>query len=157
MVRQVEDLAGGGPLEDESVKLMLQAVGITVVGQLVSRLCKDAGESALSYTVELAARAAVDVYKRQVQQRGQRGGRDAVADGVASYVGTQSLEPLGVQVAQGSQVQLHGEAPGSVLPAQEIHEQGLVGGHLVDVYKRQSLCGTCSRCSRPNCGPRPST
>lgn len=59
LVRQVENLAGGGPLEGESVKLMLQAVGITVVGQLVSRLCKDAGESALSYTVELAARAAV--------------------------------------------------------------------------------------------------
>lgn len=58
LVRQVEDLAGG-PLEGESVKLMLQAVGITVVGQLVSRLCKDAGESALSYTVELAARTAV--------------------------------------------------------------------------------------------------
>ena len=59
LVRQVENLAGGGPLEGESVKLMLQAVGITLVGQLVSRLCKDAGESALSYTVELAARAAV--------------------------------------------------------------------------------------------------
>ena len=66
-----------------------------------------------------------------VQQRGQRGGRDAVADGVASYVGTQSLEPLSVQVAQGSQVQLHGEAPGSVLPTQEVHEQGLVGRDLV--------------------------
>lgn len=59
LVRQVENLAGGGPLEGESVKLMLQAVGITLVGQLVSHLCKDAGESALSYTVELAARAAV--------------------------------------------------------------------------------------------------
>lgn len=39
--------------------LMLRAVGITVVGQVVARLCKDAGESALAYTVELAARAAV--------------------------------------------------------------------------------------------------
>ena len=27
LVRQVENLAGGGPLEGESVKLMLQAVG----------------------------------------------------------------------------------------------------------------------------------
>ena len=45
--------------EGEAVGLMLRAVGITVVGQVVARLCKDAGESALAYTVELAARAAV--------------------------------------------------------------------------------------------------
>ena len=57
--QQVEDLAAAGPLEGEAVGLMLRAVGITVVGQVVARLCKDAGESALAYTVELAARAAV--------------------------------------------------------------------------------------------------
>ena len=43
----------------EIIPHMLRAVGITVVGQVVARLCKDAGESALAYTVELAARAAV--------------------------------------------------------------------------------------------------
>ena len=57
--QQVGDLAASGPLEGEAVGLMLRAVGITVVGQVVARLCKDAGESALAYTVELAARAAV--------------------------------------------------------------------------------------------------
>lgn len=57
--QQVEDLAASGPVEGEAVGLMLRAVGITVVGQVVARLCKDAGESALAYTVELAARAAV--------------------------------------------------------------------------------------------------
>lgn len=57
--QQVEDLAASGPLEGEAVGLMLRAVGITVVGQVVARLCKDAGESALAYTVELAARAAL--------------------------------------------------------------------------------------------------
>lgn len=57
--QQVEDLAASDPLEGEAVGLMLRAVGITVVGQVVARLCKDAGESALAYTVELAARAAV--------------------------------------------------------------------------------------------------
>ena len=31
------------------VTVMLKAVGLTVVGQLASRLCKDAGESALSW------------------------------------------------------------------------------------------------------------
>ena len=59
VLQQVEDLAASGPLEGEAVGLMLRAVGITVLGQVVARLCKDAGESALAYTVELAARAAV--------------------------------------------------------------------------------------------------
>ena len=59
VLQQVEDLAASGPLEGEAVGLMLRAVGITVVGQVVARLCKDAGESALAYTVELDARAAV--------------------------------------------------------------------------------------------------
>ena len=59
VLQQVEDLAASGPLEGEAVGLMLRAVGITVVGQVVARLFKDAGESALAYTVELAARAAV--------------------------------------------------------------------------------------------------
>ena len=59
VLQQVEDLATSGPLEGEAVGLMLRAVGITVVGQVVASLCKDAGESALAYTVELAARAAV--------------------------------------------------------------------------------------------------
>jgi stage III sporulation protein AD len=59
LFRQVREMASTGPLAGEAVSLMLRAVGITVVGQVVARLCKDAGESALSYTVELAARAAV--------------------------------------------------------------------------------------------------
>ena len=50
---RVEEMASGGALGGQSIKLMLQAVGITIVGQVVSRLCKDAGESALSYTVDL--------------------------------------------------------------------------------------------------------
>ncbi len=41
------------------ITVMLKAVGLTVVGQLASRLCKDAGESALSYGVELASKIAV--------------------------------------------------------------------------------------------------
>ncbi len=39
--------------------VMLKAVGLTVLGELAARLCKDAGESALAYAVELGARAAV--------------------------------------------------------------------------------------------------
>ncbi len=39
--------------------VMLKAVGLTVLGELAARLCKDAGESAMAYAVELGARAAV--------------------------------------------------------------------------------------------------
>lgn len=39
--------------------VMLKAVGLTVLGQIAARLCKDAGESALAYAVELGARIAV--------------------------------------------------------------------------------------------------
>lgn len=48
-----------GNLFELCMLVMLKAVGLTVLGQLAARLCKDAGESALAYTVELGARAAV--------------------------------------------------------------------------------------------------
>lgn len=38
---------------------VLKAVGIAVVGQLAVNACKDAGESAMAYTVQLAAKIAV--------------------------------------------------------------------------------------------------
>ena len=60
VLQQVEGLAASGPLEGEAVGLMLRAVGITVVGQVVARLCKDAGESALAYTCLLYTSDAAD-------------------------------------------------------------------------------------------------
>ena len=57
LVNELETLAGS--LGSSAVQLVLQAVGITVIGQTVSRVCKDTGESALAYTVDLAARVAV--------------------------------------------------------------------------------------------------
>lgn len=46
-------------LTAEIVTALLKAVGIALIGQLAGRLCKDAGESALSYLVELAARVGI--------------------------------------------------------------------------------------------------
>lgn len=57
LVNELETLSGS--LGSSAVQLVLQAVGITVIGQTVSRVCKDTGESALAYTVDLAARVAV--------------------------------------------------------------------------------------------------
>ena len=59
LFQELRSMAGSDALEGDAIQLMLRAVGITVVGQVVSRLCKDGGESALSYTVDLAARGAV--------------------------------------------------------------------------------------------------
>ncbi len=59
LVEQIMDLAGGGELGGLCLSVMLKAVGLTVLGQLAAQLCKDAGEAALAYGVELAAKIAV--------------------------------------------------------------------------------------------------
>lgn len=46
-------------LTREVTAAIFKAVGIALVGQIAGRLCKDAGESALSYVVELAARVGI--------------------------------------------------------------------------------------------------
>ncbi len=48
-----------GGIFELCMSVMLKAVGLTVVGELAVRLCKDAGESALAYAVQLGTRAAV--------------------------------------------------------------------------------------------------
>ena len=50
LVSQIESIAGSG---------VLKAVGITIVGQVASHVCKDAGEASLAYTVDLAAKVAI--------------------------------------------------------------------------------------------------
>ena len=57
LFRELEGLSSAFP--GECFPVMLKAVGITIAGQLAAQLCKDAGESALAYAVELAAKAAV--------------------------------------------------------------------------------------------------
>ena len=57
LLRELEGLSAAFP--GECFPVMLKAVGITIAGQLAAQLCKDAGESALAYAVELAAKAAV--------------------------------------------------------------------------------------------------
>lgn len=57
LLTQLEDLAAGAP--GRYLKVMLKAVGIALIGQFASHTCKDAGESALAFTVELSAKAAI--------------------------------------------------------------------------------------------------
>lgn len=42
-----------------ALSAVLKAVGIALVAQLMSNICKDADESALSFTVELSAKVAI--------------------------------------------------------------------------------------------------
>lgn len=59
LTEQLARLAGEGGAQKLCLDAMLKAVGLTVLGQLAVQLCKDAGEAALAYGVELAAKVAV--------------------------------------------------------------------------------------------------
>lgn len=59
LMEQVLGLAEDGGLPGLCLTAMLKAAGLTVLGQLASRFCKDGGEAGLAYAVELAARVAV--------------------------------------------------------------------------------------------------
>lgn len=59
LVSQLRDLAESQSLPGEVLPVVLKAVGIALVGGLASQLCRDAGESALAYTVELAGKGAI--------------------------------------------------------------------------------------------------
>lgn len=59
LVDRIEGLAEAGALGGDCLTVMLKAVGIAIAGQLASNVCKDAGESALSATVDLAVKAAI--------------------------------------------------------------------------------------------------
>ena len=59
LIEQLLALGGAEGLAGLCLTAMLKAAGLTVVGQLAAQLCKDGGEAALAYAVELAARVAV--------------------------------------------------------------------------------------------------
>ena len=59
LVESLRELAGGDSLGGRCMEAMLRAVGLTLIGQLAGQLCKDAGEAALAYGVELAVKVAV--------------------------------------------------------------------------------------------------
>lgn len=46
-------------LASQVAVILLKSVGMTILGQLASFLCKDAGESTLAYAVQLAAKVGV--------------------------------------------------------------------------------------------------
>lgn len=58
-LEQLQGFSGLDGLPGGILPILIKTAGIAIAGQLVSRICKDAGESALSYSVELAAKAGI--------------------------------------------------------------------------------------------------
>ncbi len=59
LVSQVKGLTESSGLPGEVLPSVLKAVGIAIVAQLASNVCRDAGESALAGTVDLAGKVAI--------------------------------------------------------------------------------------------------
>ena len=58
-LEEIEAIAQSERFDSGYLLVLLKAVGITLVGQTTSSLCKDAGESTLAFAVELASKAAI--------------------------------------------------------------------------------------------------
>ena len=56
---QIQGISVADGFPGDILPILIKTAGIAIAGQLVSRICKDAGESALSYSVELASKAAI--------------------------------------------------------------------------------------------------
>ena len=59
LVEQLAGLVPAGSLSGLCLTVMLKAAGLTILGQLAAHLCRDGGETALAYGVELATKVAV--------------------------------------------------------------------------------------------------
>mgnify|MGYP002668150141 FL=1 len=58
-LEEIEAIAQSESFDSGYLLVLLKAVGITLVGQTTSSLCKDAGASTLAFAVELASKAAI--------------------------------------------------------------------------------------------------
>lgn len=58
-IEQISGFAESTGFPSYVLPIVLRSAGIAITGQLVSGVCKDSGESALGFTVELAAKAAI--------------------------------------------------------------------------------------------------
>lgn len=59
LVEEILSLSGGDGPWGQCLEVVLKAAGLAVIGQLSAQLCRDAGEAALAYGVELAAKVAI--------------------------------------------------------------------------------------------------
>ena len=58
-ISALSNLAENAGVNEESVKIMLRATGISIIAEFAAQICQDAGESALSGRIQLGARLAL--------------------------------------------------------------------------------------------------
>lgn len=58
-ITQIEGIVDSSVVNGIYISVLLKAVGITIIGQITSSICKDSGEQALAYTVDIASKIAV--------------------------------------------------------------------------------------------------
>lgn len=56
---QLKALSETSLIKDGVLSVLFKAVGVTIIGQVTANICKDTGESALAYVVDLATKVAV--------------------------------------------------------------------------------------------------
>lgn len=59
VINQMRSIFEGGIIDGFYIDVLIKAVGIGILGQIISSLCKDAGETALANVIELAAKVLI--------------------------------------------------------------------------------------------------
>ncbi len=59
LIEEIQRLADADLFGVEYIPVLLKSVGITILTQVTSNICKDSGQKALSYSVELAGRISI--------------------------------------------------------------------------------------------------
>lgn len=59
LVEEVRAVAEIGLFAEPYLEVLLKAVGITILAQITREICKDSGQAALAYSVDLAARVTI--------------------------------------------------------------------------------------------------
>ena len=59
LVNELRAISDGAEIDGDYLKAMIQACGISIIGQFAAQICKDAGETALSGRIQLCCRLAM--------------------------------------------------------------------------------------------------
>lgn len=58
-IDQIQDMMESDILDSKYLAILIKALGITIIGQVTESICKDCGESALAYGVNIASKTAI--------------------------------------------------------------------------------------------------
>jgi len=58
-VLEIESFIDSSFIKVSYITVLLKAVGVTIIGQITSNICKDAGENAIAFSVETATKFSI--------------------------------------------------------------------------------------------------